>query len=109
MTYKLILNKIEIIFEIIKDMYDLDYVLSSDPFLEYYIINFISNTVFILNKERLLLCLIQEFDKLLFGKISEDVNNYKFIEKNRIKVSQFANKINDYIKYKKIIINKKKL
>jgi len=105
MTYKLILNKIEIIFEIIKDMYNLDYVLSSDPFLEYYIINFISNTIFY--KEKLLLCLIQEFDKLIFGKISEDVNNYKFIEKNRIKVSQFANKIDSYIKYKKLFSKKK--
>jgi len=104
MEHLLINTRIEIIFEIIKITYDLDknleFDLDSDIDLENSIIHFVSDTLFILNKEKLLLCLIQEFDKLIYGKINDDINKWKFNENNRIKVSQFTNKIHSYIKKK---------
>lgn len=97
-------TRIEIIFEIINITFDLDknlkFDLDSDIYLylENSIIHFVSDTLFTLNKEKLLLCLIQEFDKLIYGKINEDINKFKFNENSRIIVSQFTNKIYTYIK-----------
>ena len=47
--------------------------------------------------EKLGYCLIQEFDKINLMIVKEDVIDYKFKEKDRIFVSQFANKIHFYI------------
>ena len=88
-------TKIEIIYEIIKSTYNIEYELIEDPVLEYLIIKFVGATIFI--KEKILLCLIQEFDKILFNKINNDVNYYKFFENTRVKVSQFANNVHNYI------------
>ena len=88
-------TKIEIIYEIIKLTYDITYELIDDPVLEYLIIKFVATTIFI--KEKILLCLIQEFDKLLFNKINNDINSYKFFENTRIKVSQFTNNVHSYL------------
>ena len=91
---------VEIILEIIKNLYYLTD--ETEIIVEFYITNFIKDTIFRFNKFLLGICLIQEFDKLLYSKINDDVLQYKFYEKDRIIVSQFANKVHNLLKDKKL-------
>jgi hypothetical protein len=94
--------KIELIFEIIKTTYNLECDLENEPLLEYLIFKFVSGIIFL--KNNINICLIQEFDKIIYNKISNDVINYKFNGFLRIFVSQFANKIHNYLSIKKKLL-----
>lgn len=92
---------IEIIFNIILGYYNTSDDIDEDPVLEMHILNFIKNCLFKFSYEKLGYCLIQEFDKINFMTVKNDVIEYKFREKDRIYVSQFANKIHSYIENSK--------
>lgn len=65
--------------------------------IKVYIINLIKNFLFNFNDKKIGFCLIQELDKINYNSINRDVINYKFYEKDRILVSQFANKVNNLL------------
>jgi hypothetical protein len=92
---------IDIIFNIILSYYNINNNIDEDPILEMHIINFIKHCLFKFSYEKLGYCLIQEFDKINFMDVKNDVIEYKFREKDRIYVSQFANKIHFYIEKNK--------
>jgi hypothetical protein len=82
-------NYIEILFHIINSYYNYDN--NVIDVIELYIINFLKPIIFKFSSNLLGICLHQEFDKLIFKKINNDVINYKFKEEDRIYISQFAN------------------
>ena len=92
---------IDLIFTIIQSYYKINDDLDDDPLLEFHIISFLKLCLFKYSYEKLGYCLIQEFDKLNFNQVHNDVLDHKFKEKDRILVSQFANKVHFYIHFDK--------
>lgn len=86
----------DIIINILMSYYNIRNI--DEQIIKVHIINFIKNFLFNFNDKKLGICLIQELDKINYNSINGDVINYKFYEKDRILVSQFANKINNLLK-----------
>jgi len=101
MDDKIVTIYMELIFNIILAYYKINEELDEDPLMEYHIISFLKQCLFRYSYEKLGYCLIQEFDKINLMFVKEDVVDYKFKEKDRIFVSQFANKIHFYIQSNK--------
>jgi hypothetical protein len=91
---------VDLIFNIILCYYKINEDLNEDPVLEFHIISFLKQCLFKYSYEKFGYCLIQEFDKINFSQVNNDVFDYKFKEKDRILISQFANKIHFYIEKK---------
>ena len=91
-------NYIEILFHIINSYYNYDN--NVIDVIELYIINFLKPIIFKFSSNLLGICLHQEFDKLIFKKINNDIINFKFKEEDRIYISQFANKIHTFFTVK---------
>jgi hypothetical protein len=92
---------IDLIINIIINYYKNEKDIYEDHMIEFHIINFLKLTLLKYSYEKLGYCLIQEFDKIHYNEVKNDVIDYKFKEKDRILVSQFANKIHFYIENNK--------
>lgn len=66
-----------------------------EEIIKFHIINLIKNFLFNFNDKKIGICIIQELDKINYNIVNFDVQGYKFYEKDRILVSQFANNINN--------------
>lgn len=86
----------DIIYNILSSYYDIDE--SNEDIIDFFILSFLKNFIYSFNEKHIGFCLIQELDKINFNKVNNDVINYKFLEKDRIVVSKFANKINGIFK-----------
>jgi hypothetical protein len=89
----------DIINNIVSSYYNIREI--DDEIIKFHNINFIKNFLFNFNDKKIGMCLIQEFDKINYNCVNYDVRGYKFHEKDRIIVSQFANKINSVLNLKK--------
>ena len=86
----------DIVFNILSSYYTINE--SNEDVIDFFILSFLKNFIYTFNEKQIGFCLIQELDKINLKKINNDVINYKFLEKDRIVVSKFANKINEIFK-----------
>jgi hypothetical protein len=89
----------DIIHNIVSSYYNIREI--DDEIIKFHSINLIKDFLFTFNDKKIGFCLIQEFDKINYNFVNYDVQGYKFYEKDRIIVSQFANKINSVLNLKK--------
>jgi len=86
----------DIIYNILSSYYVIDE--SNEDVIDFFVLSFLKNFIYSFNEKQIGFCLIQELDKINFNKVNNDVINYKFLEKDRIVVSKFVNKINGIFK-----------
>lgn len=90
----------DIIINIISSYYNIREI--DEQIVKIHTTHFIKKFLFNFNDKKIGFCLIQEFDKINYNHVKFDVQSYKFFERDRIIVSQFANKINSELNLKKI-------
>lgn len=86
----------DIIYNILSSYYTINS--SNEDIINFFILSFLKNFIYTFNEKKIGFCLIQELDKIHLKKIHNDVVNYKFLERDRIIVSKFVNKINSVFK-----------
>jgi hypothetical protein len=83
----------DIIINILMSYYNIREI--DEEIIKFHIINLIKHFLFNFNDKKIGICIIQELDKINYNIVNFDVQGYKFYEKDRILVSQFANNINN--------------